>query len=85
MGSEKPVAVLEMECDCPKANVFCVAFRGRVLGQSFFAEKSVMGTASEGVVVKSSWMLTQRSRVRFPALPHFLSSSGSGTGSIHPL
>jgi hypothetical protein len=24
-------------------------------------------------------------RVRFPALPHFLSSSGSGTGSTQPL
>jgi hypothetical protein len=30
---------------------------------------------------QSIWLLTQRSRVRFPALPHFLSSSGSGTGS----
>jgi hypothetical protein len=29
---------------------------------------------------QSSWQLTQRSRVRFPALPDFLSSSGSGTG-----
>jgi hypothetical protein len=29
---------------------------------------------------QSSWLLTQRSRVRFPALPDFLSSSGSGTG-----
>ena len=26
----------------------------------------------------------QRSRVRFPALPDFLSSSGSGTGSTQP-
>jgi hypothetical protein len=33
--------------------------------------------------VQSSWLLTQRSRVRFPALPDFLSSSGSGTGSTH--
>jgi hypothetical protein len=34
---------------------------------------------------ESSWMLTQRSRVRFPAQPYFLSSSGSGTGSTQPL
>jgi hypothetical protein len=34
---------------------------------------------------QSSWLLTQRSRVRFPALPDFLSSSGSGTGSTQPL
>jgi hypothetical protein len=33
----------------------------------------------------SSWLLTQRSQIRFPALPDFLSSSGSGTGSTQPL
>jgi hypothetical protein len=35
-------------------------------------------------ICPSSWLLTQRSRVRFPALPYFLSSSGSGTGSTQP-
>jgi hypothetical protein len=34
---------------------------------------------------QSSWLLTQRSRVRFPVLPDFLSSSGSGTESTQPL
>jgi hypothetical protein len=34
---------------------------------------------------QSSWLLTQRSRVRFPTLPDFLSSSGSGTRSTQPL
>jgi hypothetical protein len=34
---------------------------------------------------QSSWLLTQRSRVRYPALPDFLNSSGSGTGSTLPL
>jgi hypothetical protein len=34
---------------------------------------------------QSSWLLTQKSRVRFPALPDFLRSSGSGTGSTQPL
>jgi hypothetical protein len=33
---------------------------------------------------QTSWLQTQRSRVRFPALPDFLSSSGSGTGSTQP-
>jgi hypothetical protein len=33
---------------------------------------------------QSSWLQIQRSRVRFPALPDFLRSSGSGTGSIQP-
>jgi hypothetical protein len=33
---------------------------------------------------QSTWRLTQRSRVRLPALPNFLSSSGSGTGYTQP-
>jgi hypothetical protein len=33
---------------------------------------------------QSSWLQIQRSRVRFPALPDFLRSSGSRTGSIQP-
>ena len=33
---------------------------------------------------QSFWLQLQRSRVRFPALPDFLSSSGSGTGSTQP-
>jgi hypothetical protein len=31
---------------------------------------------------QSSWLLTHRSLVRFPALPNFLPSNGSGTGSV---
>ena len=33
---------------------------------------------------QSFWLQIQRSRVRFPALPDFLSSSGYGTGSTQP-
>jgi hypothetical protein len=33
---------------------------------------------------QSSWLQIHRSWVRFPALPHFLRSSGSGTGSTQP-
>jgi hypothetical protein len=33
---------------------------------------------------QSSWLQIQRSRVRFPALPDFLRSSGSGRGSTQP-
>jgi hypothetical protein len=33
---------------------------------------------------QSSWLQTQRSRVRFPPLPDFLRSSRSGTGSTQP-
>jgi hypothetical protein len=33
---------------------------------------------------QSFWLQIQRSWVRFPALPDFLRSSGSGTGSTQP-
>ena len=33
---------------------------------------------------QSFWLQIQRSRVRSPALPDFLSSSGSGTGFTQP-
>jgi hypothetical protein len=42
------------------------------------------GTSSV-VSGQSPWLLTQRSQVRFPALPDFLSNSGSGTRSTQPL
>jgi hypothetical protein len=34
---------------------------------------------------QSSWLQIHRSPVRFPALPDFLRSSGSGTGSTQPV
>jgi len=37
-----------------------------------------------GLVVRVSGYRLQRSRVRSPALPDFLSSRGSGTGSTQP-
>ena len=33
---------------------------------------------------QSFWLQIRRSRVRSPALPDFLSSNGSGTGSTQP-
>jgi hypothetical protein len=33
---------------------------------------------------QSSWLQVQRSLIRFPALPDFLRSSGSGKGSTQP-
>jgi hypothetical protein len=35
-------------------------------------------------ICQSSWLQSQMSRVRFPALPDFLCTSGSGTGSNQP-
>jgi hypothetical protein len=34
---------------------------------------------------QTSWLQIQRSLVRFPALPDFMSSSESGTGSTPPM
>jgi hypothetical protein len=34
---------------------------------------------------QASWLQTQRSRARFPALPHSLSCCGPGTGYSQPL
>jgi hypothetical protein len=48
----------------------------------FFLESGSLSVWSSS---QSFWLLTQRSRVRFLALPNFLSSSGSGTGSTQPL
>jgi hypothetical protein len=39
---------------------------------------------NKGSSCQSSWLHNQGSRVRFPALPDFLRSSGSGTGSTQP-
>jgi hypothetical protein len=33
---------------------------------------------------QTSWLKTQMFRDRFPEIPHFLGSSGSGTGSTQP-
>jgi hypothetical protein len=33
---------------------------------------------------QNSWLQIQRPRIPFPALPDFLRSSGSGTGSTQP-
>jgi hypothetical protein len=46
-----------------------------------YVEKSRPPLWSSG---QSSWPQIQKSRVRFPALPDFLRSSGSGTSSIRP-
>ena len=43
--------------------------------------KIILHLSSSG---QSFWLQIQRSRVRSPALPDFLSSSGSGTGSTQP-
>ena len=48
----------------------------------------IINSSSSGPPLWSSgqsfWLHIQRSRVRSPALPDFLSSSGSGTGSTQP-
>jgi hypothetical protein len=52
-GSEKPVAVVEMERESPKVNVFCAVSRRRVFGPFFFAEKSVY------LKMLQNWLMSQ--------------------------
>jgi hypothetical protein len=47
----------------------------------FYVEESRQHQQCSG---QSSWLQIQRSRVRLPVLPHFLRSSGFGTGSTQP-
>jgi len=42
-GSQNPHALIEMERDSPKVNVFCAISRRRVFGPFFFSEDSVTG------------------------------------------
>jgi hypothetical protein len=47
--------------------------------------KNTVSTVTASVVYRSEFLATDpQVRVRFPALPDFLGSSGSGTGSIQP-
>jgi hypothetical protein len=52
---------------------------------SFPAHTSFSCWPPLGFSGQSSWLLTQRSRVPFSALPDVLSSSGSGMGSTQPM
>jgi hypothetical protein len=47
--------------------------------QSLYMNRSPLWSSGH-----SFWLLTQRSRFRFPAVPNFLSSSGWGTRSTEP-
>ena len=51
--------------------------------RSYYARAYEKITIGLGRFVQACLQI-QRSRVRFPALPDFLSSSGSGTGSTQP-
>ena len=53
-------------------------------GISDFSEIAILGLVIDRLCGQSLWLQIQRSRVRSPALPDFLSSSGSGTGSTQP-
>jgi hypothetical protein len=55
--SEKPVAVVEIERDSPKVNVFCAVSRRRVFGPLFFVEKSVTGQVY--LKMLQNWLMPQ--------------------------
>ena len=58
--------------------------KGKVCGQLRFLFMSTKYWPPLWSSGQSFWLQIQRSRVRFPALPDFLSSSGSGKGSTQP-
>jgi hypothetical protein len=62
-GSEKPVAVVEMECDSPKVTMFCAVSRRRVFGPFFFADKSVMGQVY--LKMLQNWLMPQLAEEEF--------------------
>jgi hypothetical protein len=50
----------------------------------WFCFRTELQFSSQWFSGQSSWLQIQRSRFRFPALPDFLRSGGSGTGSTQP-
>ena len=56
----------------------------QILNFSKFNKSAFVGGPPLWSSGQSFWLQIQRFRVRFPALPDFLSSSGSGTGSTQP-
>jgi hypothetical protein len=59
---------------------------GNLFTLLYFSERNVLiALCAMWSSSRSFWLLTHRSRVRFPALTDFLSSTGCGTGSTQPL
>jgi hypothetical protein len=64
---------------------FSMLYLGGVLKvRSVFREEVLRGRPPPWSSGQSFWLQIQRSQVRFPALPDFLRSSGSWTGSTQP-
>ena len=86
MLSDLVVVLRSLVTRCSDANL---SFIGNIILENLISERIFLMIRhilwrplwSSG---KSFWLQIQRSRARFPALPDFLSSSGSGTGSIQP-
>ena len=57
LGSQNPHALIEMEYDSPKVNVFCAVSRRRVFGPFFFAEDSVTGKVCLDML--ENWLMPQ--------------------------
>ena len=70
-------------CPCPDLHYCSIRERCLMFVRYFAPATCVFGPPlwSSG---QSFWLQIQRSRVRSPALPDFLSSSGSGTESTQP-
>ena len=85
-----PLAEIKNEWSCMSTSPYAFMAHTRII-PDLFRRGSYIGYCSIVCRVFSVqyghvfvWLQIQRSRVRFPALPDFLSSSGSGTGSTQP-
>ena len=65
-------------------SVFAVTRKDADISRVVFCRDSVWFGPPLWSTDQSFWLQIQRTRIRSPALPDFLSSSGSGTGSTQP-
>jgi hypothetical protein len=71
--------LLMLEKYWPSSDRIGRSTKWNIIYWDYFCYRPPLSSSSQ-----SFWLITQRSRVRFPALPDFLSSSGSGTGPLGP-
>jgi hypothetical protein len=57
-GTEPPHAIVQLERDSPKVNVFCAMSQTKLYGPFFFSEKTVTGSCYLDVL--QLWLFTQR-------------------------
>jgi hypothetical protein len=82
---ERVVFRLQQEQHCIMLSGFVPLGSAFTTPQQFQVHTPAYNSSEFSPLMADVWLLTQRSRVRFLALPDFLSSSGSGTGYTQTL